>query len=143
MRATIWLPMLVWAGLLCAAPQEGGVEPAILAQEQVWVNAQSRGDNAALARIFDAALVYVEDGKFVTKSEYLSRLRQADSHPQVAAGSMTVHMFGSTAIVVGTYRETGTHNGTKLLRQWRFIDTWVNKKGTWMLVAAGAAPLSK
>ena len=143
MRATIFLPMLVWAGLLCAEAQEGGVEPTILAQEQAWVDAQARGDNAALDRIFDAALVYIEDGRFVTKGEYLSRVRHADSHSQIAAGAMTVYLFGSTAIVVGTYRETGTHNGTKLLRQWRFIDTWVNKKGIWMLVAAGAAPLSK
>jgi hypothetical protein len=143
MRATIWLPILVWVGLLCAGAQEGGVEPVILAQEQAWIDAQSRGDNAALDRIFDAALVYIEDRRLVTKGEYLSRVRHADSHPQIAVGAMTVHLFGSTAIVVGTYRETGTHNGTKLLRQWRFIDTWVNKKGIWMLVAAGAAPLSK
>jgi hypothetical protein len=30
-----------------------------------------------------------------------------------------------------------------LLKRWRFVDTWVNKKGSWMLVAAAAVPLSK
>jgi len=28
------------------------------------------------------------------------------------------------------------------LKRWRFIDTWVYKKGGWVLVGAAAVPLS-
>jgi hypothetical protein len=53
-----------------------------------------------------------------------------------------VHIFGSTAIVVGTYRERAVKNGKSRLMRWRFIDTWVYKKNGWVLVAAAASPLT-
>ena len=56
---------------------------------------------------------------------------------------MTVRTVENTAIGVGTYRETDVKGGKSLLKRWRFVDTWVNKKGSWMLVAAAAVPLSK
>jgi ketosteroid isomerase-like protein len=116
---------------------------AIRAVEHQWFEAQSRNDNGALDLIFDNALVYVEHGRLMTKGDYLSSVRSAKPQPQqVVMEAMTVRTFGSTAIVVGTYRETGVKDGRSLLRRWRFVDTWVNKKGRWMLVAAGAAPLS-
>jgi hypothetical protein len=147
MKAVGWLLMVACAGLVCALAQEGGdrgTTTAILAREQAWSDAESRNDNGALDRIFDNALVYIEDGRLVTKGDCLARVRLAGSHPrQMVAGAATVRIFGSTAIVVGTYRETGVKDGKVLPRSWRFIDTWVNKNGRWMLVAAGAAPLSK
>jgi Domain of unknown function (DUF4440) len=147
MRMTGWLLILACAGLVSARAQEGGegsVASAVLARENAWSDAESRNDNRALDGIFDNALVYIEGGRLVTKGECLSRVRLAGSHPrQIVAETTTVHIFGRTAIVVGTYREIGVKDGRTLLRQWRFIDTWVNKSGSWMLVAAGAAPLSK
>ena len=56
---------------------------------------------------------------------------------------MTVRSLENTAIVVGTYRKTGVKDGKSSLQRWSFVDTWVNKKGSWMLVAAAAVPLSK
>jgi Tfp pilus assembly protein FimV len=112
--------------------------------EHDWVEGQSRNDNRALDLIFDNALVYVEYGRLVTKNEYLLRVRTMHPQPpQIVMEAMTVRMFGSTAIVVGTYREKGVANGKPSSRHWRFVDTWVSKKERWMLVAAAAAPLSK
>jgi len=147
MRTTGWLAVLVCAMLLSAPAQEGGkggATTAVLAREQAWSDAESRNDNRALERIFDDALVYIEDGRLATKGECLSRVRRADSHPrQIVAGATTARIFNSTAIVVGIYREISVKDGKVLPSQSRFIDTWVNKKGSWMLVAAGASPLSK
>ena len=42
---------------------------------------------------------------------------------------MTVRTVENTPIVVGTYRETDVKGGKSLLKRWRFVDTWVNKKG--------------
>jgi len=147
MRTTNWLLILVCAGSLRVRAQEfgeGSSATAVLAQEHAWFDAQARSDNRVLDRIFDNALVYIEDGRLVTKGEYLSRVRLAGSHPgQITVETTTVHVFAGTAIVVGTYREIGVKDGKTFLRRWRFIDTWVNKQGSWILVAAGAAPLSK
>jgi hypothetical protein len=95
---------------------EGSDTRAVLALEQAWSGAESRGDNRTLDRIFDNALVYIKDGALVTKGECLSRVRLAGSHPrQIEAGTTAVHMFGSTAIVVGTYREIGVKDGKTFL----------------------------
>lgn len=147
MRVKGWLLILACAGLLSVRAQESSEDiasRAILALERTWFDAESRSDNRTLDRIFDNALVYIEDGKLVSKGEYLSRMRLAGSHPlQVEAETATVRIFGSTAIVVGTYRELGSKNAKTVLRRWRFIDTWVNKNGNWRLVAAGSAPLTR
>jgi hypothetical protein len=147
MRTTGWLLIFVCASLLGARAQEGGkggATTAVLAQEQAWSDAESRNDNRALDRIFDDALVYIEDGRLASKGECLARVRLGSSHPrQIVAAATTVHIFGSTAIVLGTYHEVAVKNGKVSPKPWRFIDTWVNKQGRWMLVAAGASPLSK
>jgi hypothetical protein len=153
MRAT-WLLIFVSASVcagVCGGPLrvgaqesgEAGAKTRVLAREQAWFEANASGDIRALDEIFDNALVYIENGRLETKGDYLSRMRLAGSHrQQVAAEGKTVRIFGDTAIVVGTYREISGKDGKTLLRRWRFIDTWVNKNGSWMLVAAGASPVS-
>jgi hypothetical protein len=117
---------------------------AIRALEHEWVEGQSSKDNRALDLIFDNSLVYVEYGRLVTKGEYLSRVRTPEPNPsQIALQGMTVHTFGDTTIVVGTYQEKIVSGSAIHLRHWRFLDTWVYKNGRWMLVAAGAAPSSQ
>lgn len=149
MRATALSCILVCAMSLFVsaqeAPSEGNSAPAIRALEHAWVEGQSRNDNHALDLIFDNALVYIEYGKLMTKGQYLSRVKSAGPYlpQQIVMEAMTVRTFGSTTIVVGTYREKGVQDRKTLLRHWRFIDTWVKKKGSWMLVAAASSPLSE
>jgi hypothetical protein len=147
MKTIGWLLILACAGSLRARAQEGGdgsPVTAILALENAWAEAESRSDNGALDRIIDNAAVYIKEGRLLTKGDYLLRVRLAGAQPrQIVAGAATVRIFGSAAIVVGTYREIGVKDGKVSPRRWRFIDTWVNKNGSWMLVATGAAPLSK
>ncbi len=147
MKITVWLTMVLCALSLSMFAQTGnetGTEAAIRALEQQWAEAQSRNDNRALDLIFDNFLVYVEYGNLVTKGEYLARIKVAGPQlSQIIMERMSVRMFGSTAIVVGTYRERDLRNGRPRLTRWRFIDTWVYERAGWVLVAAGAAPLTE
>ncbi len=120
----------------------GNVDAAIRTLEHQWLEAQSRRDNGALNLIFDNALVYIEDGKLVSKGDYLSKVKAAKpgSSP-ITMEAMTVRSFGEAAIVIGTYRDNSAKSGKTI--RWRFVDTWVRKTGGWMLVAAAAAPVSK
>ena len=146
MRAAGWWLTWVCALSLCASGQEsneGGTAAVIRALEHQWVDGQSRNDNGALDMIFDNSLVYVEYGKLISKGEYLLRIKAAGPQiSQIVMEPMTVRTFGSTAIVVGTYREKEVKGGKPGVRRWRFVDTWVYKKSGWVLVAAGAAPLT-
>jgi hypothetical protein len=147
MRTTVLLLILGCATSLSVSAQEGnegGAATAIRALEREWTVGKSQGDNRALDMIFDNDLVYIEYGRLVSKGEYLSRIRKETPGPQqVVMEPMTVRTFGSTAIVVGTYREKSMKNGKPVLRRWRFIDTWVYKRGSWVLVAAAAAPVAR
>lgn len=138
--------------LLCAtslsdsAQEAGNSDPAaaVRALEAEWVRAQSHNDNHALDLIFDNALVYIEYGKLVTKGDYLLRVRSAKPQlAQIVPEGMTVRTMENTAIVVGAYRETDVKDGKSSFQRWRFVDTWVKKNGSWMLVAAAAVPVSK
>lgn len=121
---------------------EIGTATAIRALEHEWAEGQSRNDNGALDLIFDNALVYVEYGKLVSKGEYLLRVKASGPQiSQIILEPMTVSIFGDTAVVVGTYREREVNGRKPGVRRWRFVDTWVYKKGGWALVAAGAAPV--
>jgi hypothetical protein len=123
---------------------DGQATTVILALEHEWVEGQSRNDNNALNLIFDNALVYVEYGRLVTKGEYLSCVKQGPSQlSEIVLEPTMVHVFGGTAVAVGTYRERRLKRGQTGLKRWRFVDTWVHKKNGWMLVAAAAAPLAK
>jgi hypothetical protein len=147
MRTIGLLLVLASATSLTASAQEpagDATATAVLTLEHEWLEAQSRNDNRALDLIFDNALVYIEYGRLMTKGDYLSRVRSAKPQlQQIVMEGTTVRTFGGTAIVVGTYLETGVKDGKSLLKRWRFVDTWVYKKGRWMLVAAAAVPVSK
>ncbi len=146
MRTIGLVLVLVCATSLSGFAQEAGNSDAtaVRALEGEWVRAQSHNDNRALDLIFDNALVYIEYGKLVTKGDYLLRVRSAKPQlAQIVPEAMTVRTVENTAIVVGTYRETDVKDGKSSFKRWRFVDTWMKKKGSWMLVAAAAVPLSK
>ena len=144
--------LVSWIVLICSTAlpafaqdaREAGTAAAIRALEREWTVGHSRNDNRALNMIFDNALVYVEYGALVSKADYLSRIKQQKAElDQVVMEPMTVRVFGSTAIVVGTYVEKQLEGTRRKVKRWRFLDTWVYKKNGWVLVAAGAAPITR
>jgi ketosteroid isomerase-like protein len=146
MKATASVLILVCSALWVVTAQnsgDAGARSSILALEHAWDQAQERGDAKALAAIFDNSLVYVDyDGKLLTKAEYLARVKSNGTHmQQIVAEQMSVQMFGSTAIVVGTYRVKGVENGNPYLRRGRFTDTWVLMGKGWICVAAETTPI--
>jgi hypothetical protein len=147
MRTIRLLLVLVCATSLSGSAQEAGegdAAKAVRALEGDRARAQSRNDNHTLNLIFDNALVCIENGKLVTKGDCLLRVRSAHANlQQIVPEAMTVRTVENTAIVVGTYRETDVKDGKSSSTRWRFVDTWVNKKGSWTLVAAAALPVSK
>jgi ketosteroid isomerase-like protein len=120
-----------------------GARQNIVALEHAWDQALQRGDARALSAIFDNGLIYVDyDGKLLTKPEYLLRVKENDTHlQQVVTEEMDVQIFGSTAIVVGTYKVKGLEKGKAYLRRGRFTDTWVLTGKNWICVAASTTPI--
>jgi ketosteroid isomerase-like protein len=141
---------LAWIMLLaCSTVAQGqsasdpGDKQKIIALEHAWDQALSGSDLKALSAIFNSALIYIDDdGTLLTKSEYLLRVSETGSRlQQIVTEEMDVQMFGSTAIVVGTYRAKGMENGKPYRRRGRFMDTWVLTGENWTCVASSATPI--
>jgi hypothetical protein len=122
----------------------GDVASAIQTLEHTWFEAQARNNNGTLNLIFDNDLVYIEYGRLIARGDYLLRVKSAQSQmAHIVMEASTVHTYGSAAIVVGSYRETGMSHGKAWQKRWRYVDTWVYKKGRWKLVAAAASSISQ
>lgn len=129
--------------LLQPQGDESDTRSRILALEHVWNQAEAFKDLKALTTLFDNALVYVDfEGTLMTKSEFLARVKSQHVQ-QVITQSINVRIFGTTAIVTGTYRSTELKHGKPLIRQGRFLDTWVYKNSNWTCIAAAASPLAR
>jgi ketosteroid isomerase-like protein len=138
-------------GLLCgtsevsfAQDDDSAARAQVLGLEKAWNQAYKAGDIKALSTILDNSLVLVEDdGSLKTKSEFLASVRASTGNEeQVAPESLTVRIFGSTAIAIGVIAVKETKGGKSVVHRERFIDTWINKNGTWVCIATDATPMT-
>lgn len=139
--------LLVASVLAHAQDSDAAIKSKIVALEQLWNQAYKAGDTKALDSILDNDIILVnDDGSAQSKSEFLASVKEVPSQPssqqqQVAPESLTVHLFGTTAIASGVMRVKGTENGKPYTRRERFIDTWVFKRGTWVCIGTDATPV--
>jgi len=122
---------------------ENGARTKILALEHAWNQAEAFKDLKALDSIFDNAMVYVdEDGSLLTKAEFLTRVKSAHLQ-KVVTQSMSVALFGDTAVVTGTYEAQIFGNGKVKVMRGRFVDTWTLRNSTWVCIAAQSTPMQR
>jgi ketosteroid isomerase-like protein len=142
---------LISVGWTCASAQmdsgEASTKSLISALERAWNQAYKMGDAKALNAILDESIVLVnDDGSVQTKAEFMASVHSAATQPgtqdqQILPESMTVRVFGSTAIATGVFRAKGIEGGKSYVRTERFIDTWVERNGRWVCVATNATPI--
>jgi ketosteroid isomerase-like protein len=124
-----------------------GAKSKVMALEQLWNQAYKSADTKALDSLLDDGIVLVnDDGSVQTKREFLASVKQSVTQPasqqqQVAPESLSVHVFGTTAIATGVMRVKGEEGGKGYTRRERFVDTWVYKGGTWVCVGTDATPV--
>jgi ketosteroid isomerase-like protein len=149
--APLCIPALSILALLCASgvqvsaqDEDASARDQVLALEKAWNQAYKAGDIRALGSILDNSLVLVEDdGSLKTKSEFLGSIKASKTNEeQVAPESLTVRVFGNTAIAIGVIAVKGTKAGKPITRRERFIDTWIKKNGTWICIATDATPIT-
>lgn len=124
-----------------AQDDDAAVRAQILGLEKAWNQAYKAGDIKALSAILDNSLVLVEDdGSLKTKSEFLATVKaQTGNEEQVAPESLTVRVFGTTAISIGVIATKDAHGKT---HRERFIDTWIKRGGSWICIATDATPIT-
>jgi len=137
--------------LLCATSafsfaqdDDAGARAQVLGLEKTWNQAYKAGDVKALSAILDNSLVLVEDdGSLKTKSEFLATVKASTANQeQVAPESLSVRIFGDTAIAIGVIAVKESRAGKSVIHRERFIDTWIRKNGTWICIATDATPMT-
>jgi ketosteroid isomerase-like protein len=149
-RSASLLLFLLYGMTLSALAQdtsEAATKSKIAALEGAWNQAYKSGDTKALDTLLDNAIVLVnDDGSVQSKTEFLASVKPAGSpagsqEQQVAPESMSVHVFGNTAIATGIFRAKGMEGKRSYVRRERFIDTWIYKDGHWVCIATDATPI--
>ena len=144
--ATLFIATLICGSTrpMFAQDDEATARAKVLGLEKAWNQAYKAGDIKALSAILDNSLVLVEDdGSLKTKSEFLASVKAASvNEEQVAPESLTVRVFGSTAVAIGVIAVKETKGGKSVVHRERFIDTWIYKNGTWICIATDATPIT-
>jgi len=127
---------LAWA----QEESEAAIQTKVIALEKAWNQAYKLADKKAMDALLDNEIVIVnDDGTVPTKSEFLKSLTKSTSEEQqVSPESISVRVYGHAAIATGVFRAKGVEDGKPYVHRERFVDTWVNKDGKWVCVAAGA-----
>ena len=111
----------------------------IVALENMWNEAEARRDSSAISGLLADSFAYTDsDGSFMNKKQFLDSVNAPASREpdQIVNNSMSVQIYGGTAVVTGTYLEKGVSKGKSYSRHGRFTDTWAQQNGAWMCVAS-------
>ena len=103
---------------------ESAVRSKIIALEKAWNQAYKAADIRALDSILDNEIVLInDDGSVQSKAEFLAGVkatRNNSQEQQVSPESMSVHVFGNTAISTGVFRAKGVEGGKSYVRRGAF-----------------------
>src|SRR5438270_2817800 len=113
MKSATLLMILLCATALFAPGQDASdfaAKSKIAALEGAWNQAYKSGDAKALDALLDNGIVLVnDDGSVRTKAEFLASVKPSGTQTgsqeqQIAPESMSVRVFGNTAIATGVFR---------------------------------------
>jgi ketosteroid isomerase-like protein len=148
MRLSALLMIVVCSTVLWVRAQDSSdsaVRSKIVALEKAWNQAYKAKDTRALDAILDNEIVLInDDGSTQSKAQFLASVKSSNNNSQeqqVSPESMSVHVFGNTAIATGVFRAKGVEGGKSYVRRERFVDTWIYKNGNWVCVATNATPV--
>ena len=141
---------LFWLASSLAAAQNlpespHGNESLLIALESAWNQAQLHHDSKALdGLVADTFISTDNDGTFQTKAQFLADNDDLSYAPNVMTNTdEKVFLYGSAAVVAGTYHAKGLNRGKPFDHYGRFTDTWIYLDGKWVCVASHTSPLKK
>lgn len=117
---------------------------AILAADDARYAAMIEGDFTALEEILADELLYGHSsGQVDTRESYLNALRGgAVKYLEVQRSVETVSEVGPVALMTGLHRLRVQVGGQERVLHNRFMTTWVQRGGSWLLLSWASTPLS-
>ncbi len=88
-------------------------------------------------RLTDPKFIYTEDATIMSREEVIHGVMTSGDKVESAHNEdMHVHDFGQVAVVTGILVVNSRGNKGPFTTRYRFTDTWMNKNGTWVAIAA-------
>jgi ketosteroid isomerase-like protein len=111
------------------------VEQAVMRLEQERVDAVTKGDLAALERIFADDLLYTHSNARVeTKQQFLESVKSGSiKYEALKHSDLKVQLFGDTAVLRGKSDIKGVANGQSFALPIRFITVYVKINNRWQM----------
>ncbi len=102
-----------------------------------FLDAAGRSDRAVFDRFFADDVIYTRSvGKTVNKSDIMQALGQReDGKSTYSAGDVTIHDYGTTAIVNFRLTANTEKNGKTETAHYRNTATFLQRNGQWQVVA--------
>jgi ketosteroid isomerase-like protein len=111
--------------------------------EQVWNEAQLKGDADALNRLWaDDLVITVPNMPVMDKSESLDFVRSGKMKFQTYKTSdIRIRVYGDAAVVTGQLERSRSGNRGEFEEDWRFTKVYVRQSGKWKVVAWHGSPV--
>lgn len=108
----------------------------LLKLEDDWCKGLVNRDTVMFHRLLAPGFIYTENAKMMTGAEVIKGVVTGDKVERAWNQYMQVHEFGPVAVVTGVLAVTSRGKTGPYTTRYRFTDTWLNKGGTWQIVAA-------
>jgi ketosteroid isomerase-like protein len=127
------------------ADDRRAVETKLTALENIWNQAQVHRDTKALEALIAENFTNTEwDGEVSNRAQFLADIKNPQYKPTlVTTQEVKVDVFGTTAILTGTYHTKGSFEGKPYDHYGRFTDTWTFQDNRWQCVASHTSLLKK
>jgi ketosteroid isomerase-like protein len=121
------------------------IEQALMRLEQERVDAVTRGDLAALERIFADDLLYTHsNARQETKAQFLESVKSANiKYEAMKHSDLKVQLLGDTAVLRGRSEIKGVANGQSFAFPIRFITVYVKLNGRWQMTVWQSTRIEK
>jgi ketosteroid isomerase-like protein len=140
-RTLLWCLIgfvLLSSAALLQAQMSDGIEKAVAALEQQWLQSEKTNNPDLVAPLLADKFVNTStDGKVTGKAETLATAK-ATKYDSAEYGDVKVTVFGDTAIATGGFKAKGTDaSGKPLDVHERWTDTWMKMpNGQWQCIAS-------
>ena len=109
----------------------------LVEHEDAWATALIARDGATFRRLLAPGFIYTEDDRLMSRTDVLHDVVSGPDTVTAAHNEgMDVHLFPPAGVVTGWLIVHGRGKGGPFEHRYRFTDTWLERNGTWQIVAA-------
>lgn len=129
---------LLWCAALTASATAFANDAAVLrTQAESWDRDIVRKDRVGIERNLHPKFFQIDtSGMRHERADFIEALLDPGLEiDPYTVPDLEIHQYGDTALVTGTTKIKGRHDGKPFASHYRYIDTYVREHGHWLVVA--------